>query len=245
MAKTNFSDTPPLGTIVTALFLNALQNHRHTGIDADGSCPIDYAVDTGAANVYAITLTPALAAHVIGLPITFKAVHANTGASTFNPGSGAIAIKKNVGTALAAGDIAAGQIVTVVYDGTYYQLINNGQAVDYSLFSGLIDSPGYIKIPVIDSGVKKTLIIQWMRGNCNSSGILSLTNPIAFPTEPLAGIANEAVPGGWSPTQTTEWGFHKTASNAAISVAWVRNIDGTAGPVIATPITGLILVWGY
>ena len=50
MAKTIFDDTPPQGTIVTAAFLNAIQNHRHDGANADGSCPIEYAV-AGAATM--------------------------------------------------------------------------------------------------------------------------------------------------------------------------------------------------
>ena len=54
--------------------------------------------------------------------------NANTGAATINltphGGSalGAKAIKKNVGTALASGDIAAGAKVSMIYDGTNFQM---------------------------------------------------------------------------------------------------------------------------
>ena len=83
-----------------------------------------YAADTGDANAYAITLAPALSAHTEGMPISFKAENANTGASTLAVGALAVkTIKKNGSSALEAGDIAAGQIVTVQYDGTYYQLM--------------------------------------------------------------------------------------------------------------------------
>jgi hypothetical protein len=82
-----------------------------------------YAADTGAANAYAVSLSPAptLAA---GSCVVFKATNANTGASTLAVNGGtATPIKKNGSTALASGDIAAGQIAVVVYDGTNFQLI--------------------------------------------------------------------------------------------------------------------------
>ncbi len=126
MAKTVFDDTPPLGTIVTAAFLNLIFNHRHDGLDADGSCPIDYAASTGSNNAYVVALSPALTAHIAGMPIFFKANFTNNGAATINiNGLGAIAIKKNTNVALGAGDIVSGQIVEVAYDGTYYQMISN------------------------------------------------------------------------------------------------------------------------
>jgi hypothetical protein len=52
--------------------------------------------------------------------------NANTGAATLNLNSvGAVSIKKNVVTALAVGDIVAGGIYDIVYDGTNYQIIGS------------------------------------------------------------------------------------------------------------------------
>jgi Protein of unknown function (DUF2793) len=81
-----------------------------------------YAADTGAANAYVVTLSP-VPTIVNGSEVIFKATSANTGASTLavNGGS-ATAIKKNGSAALASGDIAAGQIISVVYDGTNFQI---------------------------------------------------------------------------------------------------------------------------
>jgi len=129
MAKTNFVDGNPAeqieGTIVTAAFLNALNNHRHRGLAEDGDGAIDYAADTGSADAYAIALSPALAAHVTGMPISFKAANANTGAATLNvDGLGAVAVKKKGGVTLVAGDIPVDGIAVVAYDGTCYQLLN-------------------------------------------------------------------------------------------------------------------------
>ncbi len=80
--------------------------------------------DTGTANTYAVALNPAVALFT-GMELNFKAAHANTGASTLalNGGS-AKAITKNGTTALAGAEIAANQIVKVIYDGTEWQLIS-------------------------------------------------------------------------------------------------------------------------
>lgn len=89
--------TLPRGTIVTADFLNAVNNHRHSGADADGAGALDYAVDSGSGNTYVITLSPALTAHVAGMPIVFKATHANTGAAILNVnGLGGKSLKNTV-----------------------------------------------------------------------------------------------------------------------------------------------------
>lgn len=183
MPKTTFSDTPPLGTIVTAAFLNAINNQRHTGEAVDGAGALDYAPDAGAANAYAITLSPVLTGHVTGMPIYFKALNANTGASTINiNGLGAIAIKKHGSLALAAGDIAAGQIVGVAYDGTNYQILGGGD----SFPALMVLNGGYQKLP---SG----LIVQW--GGLASEAVnannvpTDVTYPVTFPNSFLQGYA--------------------------------------------------------
>lgn len=86
----------------------------------------DYVADTGAADAYVITPSPAISAYTTGQIFSFKAAHTNTTASTLNVNAkGATAIKKVDGTtALAAGDIVAGQIIQVEYDGTNFQMIN-------------------------------------------------------------------------------------------------------------------------
>lgn len=183
MAKTAFSAGNQAqgtkGTKVTAAFLNALQTHRHDGLDNDGSCPLDYAAAGGTANAITVALTPAITAHVIGLPIWFKASAANTGVATIAiNGLAAVAIRKNATAALVAGDIAAGQIVQMVYDGTYYQLINNGQTVDLSQFSYSHGTTGYQILP-------NGLIMQWGRSSTPISpgAQLNITFPLTFPTE--------------------------------------------------------------
>ena len=136
MAKTIFIDGDPaqgiLGTIVNALFLNKIFSHRHDGGDADGSAPINYAADTGAADAYAIALVPALSAHVPGMSIRLLVGHANTGASTLAINALApVALKYPDGSALGAGALKAGEMVTVIYDGTNYQVVENILSVQH------------------------------------------------------------------------------------------------------------------
>lgn len=84
----------------------------------------DYVADSGAANAYVITPAPAIAGYVTGQIFSFKATNANTTTSTLAVnGFAAITIKKLGNTNLASGDIAAGQIVMVEYDGTNFQML--------------------------------------------------------------------------------------------------------------------------
>jgi hypothetical protein len=81
-----------------------------------------YAADTGTANAYAVALTPAPTL-VAGSSVVFKAANSNSGVSTLTVNGGsAIAIKKQGTVALAGGEISAGQIIRVVFDGTNFQL---------------------------------------------------------------------------------------------------------------------------
>lgn len=86
---------------------------------------IIYAVDSGSTDTYVITLSPVPSAYTAGMKIYFKANTINTGPATLNVnGLGAKNIKKNVTEDLADGDVKAGEIVQVVYDGTNFQLLN-------------------------------------------------------------------------------------------------------------------------
>lgn len=86
-----------------------------------------YAVDTGVPDAYVIALagiSVSALAQLTGIPITFKAAAACTGASTLAVnGLVATAITKKGTTALSANDIQTGQAVTVVFDGTQFQIV--------------------------------------------------------------------------------------------------------------------------
>lgn len=128
----------------------------------------DYQADSVGTGSYAITCTPAPTAYTTGMRFTFKAGTANTGSATLNVNSlGAKTIKKNYNTDLATGDIAANQIIEVVYDGTNMQMVSQRaggifasgtttkNAADASatqtIAHGLGTTPKYIKITATSS----------------------------------------------------------------------------------------------
>jgi hypothetical protein len=84
----------------------------------------NYAADVGTANAYAVTLTPAPAALTPGLVVRFKVGGNNTGPSTLNVnGLGAVSIRRPDGVStLIAGDLVAGVLAEVCYDGANFQL---------------------------------------------------------------------------------------------------------------------------
>lgn len=87
---------------------------------------IRYAADAGGDDTYSVTLDPVPAAYYAGMEVNFKPTTANTGACTLDVnGLGAKTIKKNVSSDLATGDILAGQMVKVLYDGTNFQLVSD------------------------------------------------------------------------------------------------------------------------
>jgi hypothetical protein len=79
----------------------------------------NYAADAEASDTYVITLSPAPSAWAAGLAFFFKPNTVNTGACTINPNSlGAKAIKTQAGADPVNGELAAGGIYGLVYDGT-------------------------------------------------------------------------------------------------------------------------------
>jgi hypothetical protein len=88
-----------------------------------------YAADTGTADHYAVSLTPAPTL-TAGSVILFKALHSNTGQnnSTLSVNGGTPKQIICQGGAPTGADINAGQILMLVYDGTAFQMIGNYQA---------------------------------------------------------------------------------------------------------------------
>jgi len=81
-----------------------------------------YAVDSGTINAFAVTIAGATTA--AGTLLAVKAANSNTGASTLalNGGSPANIYKLNSSVTLVSGDIIAGQIFTIISDGTHWQM---------------------------------------------------------------------------------------------------------------------------
>lgn len=114
-----------------------------------------YGADAGASDTYVITLPTVPSAYTTGMVVRFKANTKNTGACSLNANSlGAKSIKKdNVDPA--DNDIAANQIVEVIYDGTNFQMLSpvagavgqNGQSI-YALDTGSANAYAIALSPV-------------------------------------------------------------------------------------------------
>jgi len=121
----------------------------------------NYALATGAANTYAVTIREGLAlADMVGLPIVFKTNAANSGACTLNVnGLGAKSIKLLAGTDPLSGDLPSGALIQVSYDGTNFQLLGNygretaGTAGTYA-YPSSITTDGAGRVTSVTAGSK-------------------------------------------------------------------------------------------
>jgi hypothetical protein len=86
-----------------------------------------YVVTASGTDTYTATSSPSIGAYTSGTKFFVKFTNANTGAATLNLNAiGAISIKKSGTDALSAGDIAAGQVLQLFYDGTNFQVVGGG-----------------------------------------------------------------------------------------------------------------------
>lgn len=120
-----------------------------------------YLSDTGAADAYAVALSPAIAAYTPGLKIRVKIANTNTGASTIAVnGLATKNIYKNVTTPLDAGDLPANMIVELVYDGTNFQFIKfggGGGGTDTNIYitDGTLTANRTMTLSTFDLNIKK------------------------------------------------------------------------------------------
>jgi hypothetical protein len=109
-----------------AATLSQIQNAAHV-----------YATTAGAANVQTAAFTPTVAAYAAGQTFVIKigAGLTNTAATTLNvDGRGAKNVFLN-GAALAGGELVAGEIYVVVYDGTQLQIVGAGGGAAFTVRS--------------------------------------------------------------------------------------------------------------
>lgn len=150
---------------------------------------VNYFAETGAANAYVITPTnPVVAAYATGQRFSFKAANTNTLSSTLNVNAlGAKTIKKIDGaTNLAAGDIVAGQIIAVEYDGTNFQMLNpvaNIPLLASAVKYGGTGADGALAISsgttTIDLGGASYFVKNYTSISITGTGQLTFTNPSA------------------------------------------------------------------
>jgi hypothetical protein len=244
------------GTEITETFLNDVQEELCGAISDAGIMPtagnrtqLSAAIQTfiqrgqplnggtagGTATALTCTLVPAPPAPVAGQQIFVKTSSAATGPATLNISSlGAQSIVWPDGSAISAGDWAAGTMLSLAFNGAAWQLsagystVGKTQNVSENStklattawvtaamatlaatagFSGLFGSNGYIKLPIWFGG----LIIQWGTATVSGLASQSFSFPLAFPTSCLQIVGSDI--GG----STTSMGI-TPVTNAAYTV---------------------------
>lgn len=91
---------------------------------------LTYAEDTGAVNALVVSLPQAPTAYPAGMEIKVKVANTNTGACTINVnGIGVKNIKRISGASLSGGDLVAGRVSGLRYDGTDFIVLDGMYAV--------------------------------------------------------------------------------------------------------------------
>lgn len=186
-----------------------------------------YAADTGTANTLAITLTPAPAAYQAGMMVEVNVANTNTGAATVNVnGLGAKSVQFG-GSALTAGQLIAGQIYSLIYDGTNFQLQSP---------PGL--AKGYIKAAGELAPASGTITKGFNVSSVTFSGLIvtvaytsSVTNPVPVV---IGGDSGNA-----SSSQSAFWGAGSSNSTTGFSINF--GVSGGGGSITkATFVTASI-----
>lgn len=141
----------------------------------------DYVPDTGSANAYAIAPSPTISAYTAGQIFSFKVKTTNTTASTLAVNAlSATAIFKGNGTIpLAVGDLIAGQIVMVEYNGINgFQMMNPPST---SIKFGGTGTDGVLSIAsgttTIDLANAKVVTKNYSSISITGTGALAFINP--------------------------------------------------------------------
>jgi len=93
-------------------------------------------------DTYTLAPNPAVTSYAAGQGFKVNFTNGNTGAATININTlGAKALVKGASTALVSGDLVAGKIYEIVYDGTRFQV--KDVAVSLTILTGNLDANGF------------------------------------------------------------------------------------------------------
>lgn len=162
---------------------------------------LNFAADTGAANTLSVAFDPPLTAYTVGLPLRVLVKTTNTGPSTIDAGAGRVNIRRPNGLVLQAGDLNAGGLVDLVYDGTLFQMINFGGGTGAG--GGTINYNLYLPY-IVDTGTPNLIVANFVPAITTlAAGAAILVKVINFNTGPtvinvnaLTGIPVKAQGGG-------------------------------------------------
>lgn len=190
-----------------------------------------YAADTGTANAYAVTLSPAPSI-IAGSVVVFTATNSNTGASTLAVNGGtATAIKKQASTALSSGDIVAGQIVAVFYDGTNWQMLGSsggGSATYYG--NSYVNSSSTFTTVILGSAPISGSVSIFIDGTLVSPGTYTLSGTSV--TLGATYFGSHTVVATWATTNSTPGNISLSSTGAGNPVLRGSGIQYATGATI-------------
>jgi hypothetical protein len=198
--------------------LSAIQSLIATGSGA-------LLTDTGLANAYVLTPAIAITEYSDGYTAVWKAVHANTGASTVNVSAlGPVAIVHRDGSALQDGDIPAGSVCRGVFIGGVCQLEDAIPTLATTTLEGLVQ------------------LATNAQADARSATSVALTpsNLASLFAQSLGPSGFQRLPGGlimqWAETPSLREG--DGAYNLALPTTWPNNFfGGWVSPVNAAAST--------
>ena len=169
------------------------------------------------------SLSPALTAYAAGQMFYFVAAGANTGAVTLNINSlGAKSVTRDGSTALVAGDIASGEVVIVVYDGTRFQTIGP------NTFNGTL--------PVANGGTGQTSYTngQLLIGNTTGNTLTKATLTAGTGVTITNGAGSITIAGLTGITSSTVTALGTNAGDSVTSATATTTIGFDAGTAITS-----------
>jgi hypothetical protein len=203
-----------------------------------------YAADTGAANAYAITLSPAPTI-TAGSVITFQAAHANTTASTVTVNGTSYPLTKNGASALVGGEIAANQVVTAKSDGTNFQLsMGLTGATGATGTTGATGATGPAGPPGGGGGGNYVNL----SGSCSVTGATLTSGAFVVTGSPVSSITISSIPGsylnliitfdGQTSNGSIEDGLIQLNGDTGTNYEWSYQIGGVSGTMNTGGSTG-------
>ncbi|MFO1057895.1 MAG: hypothetical protein U1E53_13115 [Dongiaceae bacterium] len=162
----------------------------------------------GTATVLTLTYSVAPAAYYQGMMFSFVVASVNTGAATINVNAlGAKNITKNGTTALQGGELVAGAVACVMYDGTQMQLISNNMTEATAFWGGTSGGTANaqtVTLTPAPGAYYAGMVVTFLAGatntgattlNCNSLGAKSIfvANAACVGGEILSGKAYTVV----------------------------------------------------
>lgn len=171
------------------------------------------------------SLSPALTAYAAGQMFWFVSAGANTGAVTLNVNNlGAKNVTRDGSTALVANDIASGEVVVVVYDGTRFQMLSP------NTFNGTL--------PVASGGTGQTSYTngQLLIGNTTGNTLTKATLTAGTGVTITNGTGSITIAAAGLPTMNVVSGTTQTA--VASNQYVLTNVAATTVTLPASPSAG-------